>query len=158
MQHRFQNLTCRGGQAVPKVHLPRQHFHLPCHSFKQRSVTLQGLCPKHYLSSGLVLLALFLFLASSLATGKWLCCLLDRLFLIISQMDRQPQKCQICLRKGSDLNILWSTHILKSWLKIPRYSSTDFFIWFTLPLSNSSQVVEQFYNSILIINEMFLPS
>ena len=36
VQHRFQIITCRAEQAAPKVGLPRQQFHLPHHSVKQR--------------------------------------------------------------------------------------------------------------------------
>ena len=32
----FQNITCQAEQVAPKVYLPHQHFHLPCHSFTQR--------------------------------------------------------------------------------------------------------------------------
>ena len=45
VRHRFQNITCRAAQAAHNVYLPRRHFHLPCHSVKQRWVKLWVLCP-----------------------------------------------------------------------------------------------------------------
>ena len=58
-------VTCRVGQAVPKVYLPCQLFHLPRNCAIQRRIILQALCPKHYFPSGashgLVLLARLLF-------------------------------------------------------------------------------------------------
>ena len=53
LQHRFQNIICRAGQASPDINLPCWNLHLPCHYVKQRLVTLRGLCPKHYLQSGI---------------------------------------------------------------------------------------------------------
>ena len=52
VQQRFQNITCWAGQATLKIYLPRQHFYLPRYSVKQSLVTLRGLRPKHYWSSG----------------------------------------------------------------------------------------------------------
>ena len=75
-----QNITCRAGQASPKVYLPRQHFHLPHHSVKHYEYSI---CPKHYSSSGaskgLVLLARLPFFTKfthNLQRGKWLWCTL----------------------------------------------------------------------------------
>ena len=47
VQHRFQNISCQAGQAAPKIYWPRPH--LPCHSIKQKWVTLRGL-PKTLLA------------------------------------------------------------------------------------------------------------
>ena len=59
VQHRFQNITCRVGQAAPKVYLPHQHFLLPRHwLFNKGGLHCEGV----------VLLARLPLLPNSLAT------------------------------------------------------------------------------------------
>ena len=66
----FHNITCWVGQAAPKICVPQRHFHLPCHSVKQRLVTLQGLC---YSACPI---AIFCRFTCNLRWGKWSCCTL----------------------------------------------------------------------------------
>ena len=81
-----ENITCRAGQAAPKVYWPCRHFHLPHHSVKNKiKLHCEDSAQNITCQAGQIRVLFCLpdchFLSDYLAMGKQLCCTLYHISL-----------------------------------------------------------------------------